>query len=126
MPKPLKIRYMHLRVSPPNGNDNTSNKDHQGAITVAFMDDEANVKFGVSFCSPRDGFCKRDGRERAMSRLLDNDPLYCAKIPKRHHMTPFTNVARTLCSIDPKVEVPQWFDILTRDDIMASIIVAAY
>jgi len=63
-----KVRYMHLWVKP-----------EYGRITVAYYVQDSMMYMGFSFCLPGDRFCKKEGRERALVRLMKNPVMRAAE-----------------------------------------------
>lgn len=56
------VKYCHIGKT-----DNAT--DHNGMITLATYKDDDQIKYGVSFCSPKDRFNKKRGRLIAFNRL---------------------------------------------------------
>jgi len=45
-------------------------KAGKGTVTCAIHTDSEDVSYGLALCSPRDHFCRQEGRELASERLL--------------------------------------------------------
>ena len=47
--------------------------DYQpGGYTLAYILEDGFIRYGTAFCSPRDQYCRRTGRELAEERLATN------------------------------------------------------
>jgi hypothetical protein len=73
--------------------------------TVAYCIYDTSIVFGISFCSPKDIFCKREGRNRAEERLLDYEEQ--VSIPTSHRLS--GREARTV--IAAMINVGHLFDM---------------
>jgi hypothetical protein len=92
-----RIRYHHIH-------EGTSD----GGATVA-VDREAKV-IAIASCSPKDAYCKRVGREKALARLRDPQPReWIVYLPalgkKRKTQVQRANIIRAL----ERVIVPEWY-----------------
>ena len=53
---------------------------HQTLTLVYAENYNGSVIYGASFCSPKDQFCKRTGREQATKRMTGEKAGYCGVI----------------------------------------------
>ena len=65
--KPYRIRVSHHRERDENGKALP-----RGGVTVVVFEDEnrAPVAAAQAFCSPKDNFCRRTGRNVAIGRVI--------------------------------------------------------
>ena len=66
--KSNKVFFTHFEV-----NHNFKSFKNKGHVTIAgiFDKDKKELKFAASFCSPKDRFVKKVGRDLASKRLLE-------------------------------------------------------
>ena len=67
-------------------------------------------QFAVSFCSPKDTFNKKHGRELAIGRLVNNSREFSRIIPIRSNQKPdyFSLRSLLLSTVAATMEVPRW------------------
>ncbi len=74
----------------------------RGGVTVAYRVEKRFIEYAFTVCSKKDAYCKKIGRDTALSRLMDTDPvgMYKSRIVKSlGSMTPTTQVRADLTNI---------------------------
>ena len=107
------IKYQHIR---PYYAQKGKGDNKNGVITIAYnirMNDNGFplvLEFAVSFCSPRDTFSKKIGREFAYNRLMAENqnfyrsiPLYPNRKLKHHEISDLI-----VANIFDTMELPRW------------------
>lgn len=65
----MNTKYKHIRFS-----------DYLiftgGALTIAYNEGTNGIEYGVSYCSKKDQFCRKTGRELAESRLNSAEGMF--------------------------------------------------
>jgi hypothetical protein len=62
------VRFTYLR-------QNKTNHNHGGVVIAASIKDGNTLKVGFAFCSPKDIFIRKVGRNKANGRLNGNSPI---------------------------------------------------
>lgn len=106
-----RVKFMYF------GNTNKYN-DHNGIITVATLvdEEEKTVSFGVSYCSPDDGYDKNKGKKIAYDRLNQDEAT--SYYEKKTHKD---ILVRVLCNIIASNTYPSWAKRIIVENIQWNI-----
>ena len=101
-------KYIHLR------------SQESGNITISMQIERGDycsfIKYGVSYCSPKDQFCKRTGRDLADQRM---GLVPIATVKKLTH---FRIQAKVLASIFVDEDYPDWAESVLEFYLSESMI----
>ena len=93
-----------------------SKSRHNGIITAAYIYDKKNnkIRIGLAFCSPKDKFNKRIGREIAKGRLERNKHITVYNVKNK----PSKEVDSVVKSIVTYVIGPSWLKKFKDEKLM--------
>lgn len=82
-------------------NENKPKKQWRNRCVIAAIVDDVNhtLSYGVSMCSTKDAFCKKEGRVKALGRAKYHIPMWKKMLDDRAITTQFVEHAKLLESI---------------------------
>lgn len=90
----VQVRHFHY------GKDRSVN---EGVVTVAYDDKRNFVHCGIAWCSPKDNFCKKKGRDKAIGRLRSQKHCYSVSTHGQDAESAIVMAINT-----QEIERPQW------------------